>query len=98
MLSLLTSCVSIDSKLHLVTNALAASDETQACDVKPVLHPPIDGLTGLDPENIAFLNWNIYKGNGEDWQKDLTGFAENHDVMTIQEATLDDEFIHNCLL
>jgi endonuclease/exonuclease/phosphatase (EEP) superfamily protein YafD len=93
VLSLLTSCVSIDSKLHLVTNALAASDETQACDVKPVLHPPIDGLTGLDPENIAFLNWNIYKGNGEDWQKDLTGFAENHDVMTIQEATLDDEFI-----
>jgi len=94
VLSLLTSCVSIDSKLHLVTNALAASDETQACDVKPVLHPPIDGLTGLDPENIAFLNWNIYKGNGEDWQTDLSSYAQDHDLMTIQEATLDEEFTH----
>jgi endonuclease/exonuclease/phosphatase (EEP) superfamily protein YafD len=46
---------------------------------------------GLDPENIAVLNWNIYKGNAEGWQEDLSSFAQSHDVMTIQEAHLGDE-------
>jgi len=46
---------------------------------------------GLNPENIALLNWNLYKGNNDGWQKDLSSFAQSHDVMTIQEAYLDDE-------
>lgn len=88
---LLTACVSIDSKLQLVSNAEAVSSTTQLCDVKPVMDLPAEYTRGLDPEKIAFLNWNIYKGNGENWQQDLSSFAQNHDVMTIQEATLDEE-------
>jgi len=45
----------------------------------------------LNPDNIAFLNWNIYKGNGNNWKKDLSDFAKNHNVMTIQEALLNEE-------
>lgn len=46
-------------------------------------------LPGLNPDNIALLNWNIYKGNKENWQQDLLFFARTHDIMTIQEALLD---------
>jgi len=45
---------------------------------------------GLNPDNITFLNWNIYKGNGENWKQDLSSFAREHDLMTIQEAMLDE--------
>ena len=45
---------------------------------------------GLNPDNITFLNWNIYKGNGDSWQHDLSSFAHEHDLMTIQEAMLDE--------
>lgn len=88
---LLTACVSIDSKLQLVSNAEATNRATQSCDVKPVMNLPAEYTHGLDPGKISFLNWNIYKGNGENWQQDLSSFAQSHDVMTIQEATLDEE-------
>ena len=88
---LLTACVHVDSRLQLASNAEATSGTAQSCDVKPVMDSPAEYAHGLDPEGIAFLNWNIYKGNGENWQQDLSSFAQDHDVMTIQEATLDEE-------
>lgn len=47
----------------------------------------------LNPEKISLLNWNIYKLNGNDWQKDLLSYLQSHDLMTLQEATLNEEFI-----
>ena len=87
---LLVSCASIES-MQIVSNAYAASNEKQSCHV-PVMSEQIVSNRGLDPEKINFLTWNIYKGNGEGWQKDLEKFAKNHDLMAIQEATLDQEF------
>lgn len=88
---LLAACVSIDSRMQLVSEATGARSERQSCDMKPVLKSPAVNSEGLNPENIAFLNWNIYKGNGESWESDLSSYARNHDLMTIQEAVLDDE-------
>ena len=51
---------------------------------------------GLRPDRISFLNWNIYKGNGDNWQSDLVRFAREHDVLAIQEALLD-EALHSLL-
>ena len=45
----------------------------------------------LDPENIRFLNWNIYKGKNDNWAEDLLTFIEERDIVTIQEAHLSDE-------
>jgi len=87
---LLVSCASIEN-MQIVTNVHAASSEEQLCHV-PVMSEQIVSNRGLDPEKINFLTWNIYKGNNEGWQKDLAKFAENHDLMAIQEATLDQEF------
>ena len=46
---------------------------------------------GLDPENISVLNWNIYKGQREDWAADFRRYIRDHDVVTMQEAHLDDD-------
>jgi len=43
----------------------------------------------LSPQRISFLNWNLYKGNGANWQSDFVRFAREHDVLAIQEARLD---------
>ncbi len=92
----LASCVSVGSKNQFVSNVSAVSSELQSCELAPVMESQARILQhqdaqGLDPDNIAFLNWNIYKGNGENWQKDLSAFAKSHHVMTIQEAMLDEE-------
>ena len=91
LLSLIASCVSVTNKMQLVSSAHAVSNKSQSCEVRTVMNSGIDDAPGLDPESIAFLNWNIYKGDGENWQQDLSSFAQSHDLMTIQEALLDDE-------
>ncbi len=98
VLSLQTGCVSVSNKVHLVSNASASTTSTatagtglQTCEVKALMNSNGNKIEGLDPESIDFLNWNIYKGNGENWQRDLSGFAKDHDLMTIQEAVLNDE-------
>ena len=92
LISLLLACVSVNHKLQLVSNSHAVSRELDSCEKQTVMNEQPEKTRGLDPEAIAFLNWNIYKGNGENWQQDLSSFAQSHDVMTIQEATLDTEF------
>ena len=98
VLSLLAGCVSVSDKVHLVSNANAstmsadiAGTDLQTCEVKTSMDSNTNNTQGLDPESIDFLNWNIYKGNGENWQQDLSDFAKDHDLMTIQEAVLNDE-------
>ncbi len=91
LLSLLVACVSVNNRVQLISNAVAASNELQSCALTSAKNDNTILTQGLNPENIAFLNWNIYKGNGDNWQKDLSGFAQSHDLMTLQEALLDEE-------
>jgi len=91
MLPLLVACVSVNNNMQLVSSSYAASSEAQACEPAPVMNEASNNSQGLNPENIAFLNWNIYKGQGENWEDDLSYFAQSHDLMTIQEAMLDEE-------
>jgi endonuclease/exonuclease/phosphatase (EEP) superfamily protein YafD len=90
----LISCVSVsdqEQSLTKHTHASAVSGELKSCDKTPDMQQLAAGEQAIDPENIAFLNWNIYKGNGENWQQDLEVFASTHQVMTIQEAMLSEE-------
>lgn len=88
---MLAACVNVDSKSDEASNANHAGKKPETCQTLAEVNSENVQKHGLDPENIALLNWNIYKGNSEGWQKDLSSFAQNHDVMTIQEAYLDDE-------
>lgn len=72
-------------------SCVSSPAEGKAAQNNQVTHSDEQDNKGLDPDNIALLNWNIYKGNGENWQTDLSSFAKSHDLMTIQEAYLDDE-------
>jgi len=87
----LSACVNVASKNQSLSNSSAVSTALQSCDAVAEMVAPAENGHALNPDNIAFLNWNIYKGNDEGWQRDLSAFSENHDVMTIQEATLSDD-------
>ncbi len=87
----LIACVSINNKVQLVSNTFASGSNLQSCEVSAAMDSRTGGDQGLDPKNISFLNWNIYKGDAENWQDDLSSFAQSHDVMTIQEAMLNEK-------
>ena len=93
LLSLLSACVSIDERSQLVSSASLKEKDVQACGADMLLSSPVTNQhkQGLNPQNITFLNWNIYKGNSENWKQDLSSFADEHALMAIQEAYLDDQ-------
>lgn len=45
----------------------------------------------LNSENISILNWNIYKGQKENWDEDLHRLIEDQDIVLLQEASLNDD-------
>ena len=47
--------------------------------------------SGLNPNSISMLNWNIYKGQRSNWATDFKRYTYKHDVVIIQEAHLDDD-------
>ena len=53
-----------------------------AADVSPV---------GLNPERISMLNWNVYKGQRDNWTRDFQRYTYKHDLVIIQEAHLGEE-------
>ena len=90
LLSLLVACAYTSSNVQLVSNANAypVNKETISCELTDDIDKSVHKTQGLNPENISLLNWNIYKGDGENWLQDLSAFAQSHNVMTIQEASL----------
>jgi endonuclease/exonuclease/phosphatase (EEP) superfamily protein YafD len=67
----------------------------QRCDVDQLRQndtaTPGNGPQDLNPERISVLNWNIYKGQRENWAEDFRRYSYKHDVVMIQEAYLQDE-------
>ena len=43
----------------------------------------------LDPDAIRVLTWNIHKQADAGWDRDLARFVRDHDLVLLQEATLD---------
>ena len=71
---------------HSNGNACADDRLLQSAEVKGNA-----ATTGLNPERFSILNWNIYKGQRENWASDFQRYTYKHDLVTIQEAHLDDE-------
>ncbi|MFO1311224.1 MAG: endonuclease/exonuclease/phosphatase family protein [Burkholderiales bacterium] len=44
----------------------------------------------LDPARIRILTWNLHKEDDEGWDADLARFAASHDIVLLQEVTLQD--------
>jgi len=52
--------------------------------------------TGLNPSSISLLNWNTFKGSKKNWGTDLQRLIQGKDIVTLQEALLDEE-LHKAL-
>ena len=98
LLSLLVAgCVT--AAAHQPVSDIVTSAKTEQggihCDVGKLVHGDFETddsrSQGLDPERISVLNWNIYKGQRDNWATDFKRYSHAHDVVTIQEAHLGDE-------
>lgn len=86
----LSACVAVENKTLLVSSDATTNDRAVCQPLQPEL-AAVAGSRSLKPEKIAFLNWNIYKGDGDNWQRDLAAFAGRHDILALQEARLLDD-------
>ena len=89
----LAGCVSVVPQHLLLKSGFdaEAGNPAQACSVAQVPDAFAGARQtqgGLDPKRISLLNWNIYKGQRDNWAADLHEFSRQHDVLTIQEAHL----------
>ncbi len=80
--------ISITSLVFAAKPQLVENTNVISCEVDVLINDRPKSVRRLDPEQISLLNWNIYKGQWGDWKKDLSAFAENHNLMTIQEGLL----------
>lgn len=74
-----------------------AGDCNFACDHIPpmdesLIQYGVPQERSLDPNNIRIFNWNIYKSRMPGWREDFVGFAEQSDIMIVQEV-----FINNVM-
>ena len=76
-------------------SAVSINEFDGSCNIDSLVQkgsvPAGSGTVGLDPSRISVLNWNIYKGQRENWVTDFQRYSLGHDVVTIQEAHLGDE-------
>src|SRR5207249_4777862 len=69
----------------------ARSAQSPFCDAVTVPSAPeTNRETGLDPEMVRVLTWNVHKGGDAGWLTDLAWFGAEHDLVLIQEARLSD--------
>ena len=45
----------------------------------------------LNPQKISILDWNIYKEQGPDWERDLLDLAADKDIILLQEASMSEK-------
>ena len=96
LLLILTGSVTAAARQAAIeADQVVSAEDTPVCAVDRLVHgesPDSGGseIAGLDPERISVLNWNVYKGQRENWASDFRRYTYKHDVVTIQEAHLDE--------
>jgi endonuclease/exonuclease/phosphatase (EEP) superfamily protein YafD len=93
---LASGCVTVPEQTQIVNKEL---DEDRSisinnCDSKQAQSYSDDSRKSeqeLDANNITILNWNIYKGDRENWAKDFRQLSKDKDLVIIQEARLNPE-------
>ncbi len=88
-------CASIHREMQLVSGGDGVpviraegicSDNTLTYEKQSVsLNQP-----GLDPDRIAILDWNIYKGRRRGWHDDFLRLSTAKDIIFLQEASLNE--------
>ena len=90
----INGCVSIPAQVQLVAMDVDTGlMRVQASCIKD--HTP-DHLkvsaqpdSVLDADHISLLNWNVYKGQRDNWASDFSQLIKQQDIVVLQEALLD---------
>lgn len=63
---------------------------TQPCNPNrvPAMPASTGGTDALDVRTLRIVSWNLHKGEDEGWQADLRRYAQEHDILLLQEAVL----------
>jgi endonuclease/exonuclease/phosphatase (EEP) superfamily protein YafD len=94
---ILAGCVSVPAQQAVLADKplAQAAESSASCNGETIVQnlqgAGISDSPGLDPDSISVLNWNIYKGQRDNWAADFRRYSDRHDVMTIQEAHLVDD-------
>jgi endonuclease/exonuclease/phosphatase (EEP) superfamily protein YafD len=96
LLLITVGCVSVPPEQKLLKNGAVHADAATngSCDKDRIIRHS-NGSTSqqveaLDPNRISVLNWNVYKGQRDNWEDDFQRYSYKHDVVIIQEAHLGD--------
>ena len=87
-------CVSIPAQVQLVAMDVDTGlMQVQASCIKGHTHDhlKVSAQSGsvLDADHISLLNWNIYKGQRDNWASDFSQLIKQQDIVVLQEALLD---------
>ena len=93
---MLVTGVSVAAQERMLSSSSTATHSARGdCDINQIFENSQaltdNEMSELDPNRISLLNWNIYKGKRDDWATDFERYSQKHDILTIQEAHLDDE-------
>jgi len=96
LLALLTGCSAVPVQLQLVSASPHESKQSTAASCllprAASIQPVVAERHGLNPQRIAVLNWNIYKGQRDNWQQDFRQLIQQQDIILLQEALLHETF------
>ena len=91
-------CVAIPDQPQIVSQAADGNTrvtsencKVDATQLSHVVRKVTNTAVALNPNGFSVLNWNIYKGNRDNWQDDLIQFSAQQDIVLLQEALLTDE-------
>ena len=96
LLLISAGCVSVPPQQKLLKNGVDHADVATkgSCDKDKIIRhsngSSSQQLDELNPDRISVLNWNVYKGQRDNWEDDFQRYSYKHDVVIIQEAHLGD--------
>ena len=84
-------CVSIPQQTQIIQNGC---DQQGIQMIAPPGAPPFYlPPSQLNSESFSILNWNIYKGQEENWDADLLRLSDGQDIVLLQEASLNEKLL-----
>jgi endonuclease/exonuclease/phosphatase (EEP) superfamily protein YafD len=84
-------CVSIPQQTQIIQKGC---DQQGIQMIAPLGTPPFYlPPSQLNSESFSILNWNIYKGQEENWDADLLRLSEGQDIVLLQEASLNEKLL-----
>ena len=95
-LTVINGCVSVPPRVQLVSMDIDSGLTQVKASCTPDHPPGLHKVSAqpeavLDAEHISLLNWNVYKGQRDNWADDFSQLIKQQDILVLQEALLDTE-------